>query len=292
MTGTSGADAGKSDVNDGGAGNPESAGETSQTLKGGRESSGVYGGSGGNRVADAGEGGAGVDRPQCGNGSVEELEDCDDGRENGPGKYCNSDCIENICGDGDRSPREGCDDGEGNGLELLRCAPDCSRIIEIKHIVIAPYELTNEILRPDPIAKADAECPVGYKALFAYGTRRRATITPFKSESGVDWVLRPFTYYVNSEENLVWITRDVPLLGVADGQFFSLANPITRVTRAFVSNLNIDGTSLLTDNCDGWAMATSQYSKHVGLGLVTDAGYLDYDLIECGHYVSFYCVEQ
>ena len=266
------------------------AGNAGDTALAGHSS---YGGASGARdSSDAGEAGDGGTSARCGNGTIEASEECDDGIDNGSGKRCNALCKENVCGDGDRGPTEGCDDGTENGLELLRCAPDCSRIIEVKHILVAERELTDERLQPNPIAKADAECPAGYKALFAYGSQRRATTIPFKSANAVDWVLRPYTYYVNSTENLIWLTRDVPLLGVETGQFSGLLNTIGYATRAYISNLNVDGTTFVTDNCDGWSTSNSSYSKHFGMSLFTDAGYLDHDVTSCGHYVTFYCVEQ
>jgi len=48
----------------------------------------------------------------CGDGLVQEnVEQCDDGANNGAGKACKADCSQNVCGDGDKGPGEACDDG-------------------------------------------------------------------------------------------------------------------------------------------------------------------------------------
>ena len=62
--------------------------------------------------------------PECGNGVVEADEQCDDGRHNGPGQYCNASCEDNICGDGDPGPNEACDDG--NGIDDDSCTNQCA----------------------------------------------------------------------------------------------------------------------------------------------------------------------
>jgi hypothetical protein len=300
---TGGAASGKG----GSAGSAGASGDTGGEASGGTSGSdagaGTTGG-GSDAGGDSGRGGSsgtsgdsgsgGDDDPGmvCGNGKVEGDEECDDGEDdNGEGKACNAKCVANICGDGDQGPDEGCDDGEDNGLGLLRCAPDCSRVIEIKHIVIGdPME--DEYFQPDPIAKVDATCPSGYKALFSYGTDRRATTVPFKSVNSIDWVLTPYTYYVNQSENLVWMTRDVALLGVENGAFIGLDNYIFNSTYAFVSNLNVDGTNRTSKNCQGWSVVSSLETKAVGSSLLTDEGYLETTELECGYQVLVYCVEQ
>ena len=105
-------------------------------------------------------------------------------------------------------------------------------------------------------------------------------------------MLEPYTYYYNVLENPIWLTRDVPLLGVEDGAFVGLENPISETSYVFVSNLNIDGTTLGTDNCQGWSQINTGYSKRVGMGLDTDEGYLFSSTLMCGYQVLVYCVEQ
>jgi hypothetical protein len=206
---------------------------------------------------------------------------------------CNDQCRFNVCGDGDQGPTEACDEGDDNALELLACAPDCSRIVQAKHIVISPSpSRSGRDLGSNPVATADSDCPSGYKAMFSYGTARRATTSPFESRNAVDWVIQPYTIYLNAYENLIWATREVPLLGVEKGAFVGLENAIAIVVDCFVSNMNIDGTTLTSDNCNGWSTNNSGYAT-CGIPYSTTESYLVADgPDDCNGNTSFYCVEQ
>jgi len=63
----------------------------------------------------------------CGNGTLEEGEECDDGPENGNSAACKSNCTLQVCGDGAVGPGESCDDGNddddgcNNACELASC---------------------------------------------------------------------------------------------------------------------------------------------------------------------------
>lgn len=63
----------------------------------------------------------------CGDGTINGLETCDDGENNGENGYCNEDCTgqTEYCGDEIRQTGELCDDGENNG-QLGYCSNDCS----------------------------------------------------------------------------------------------------------------------------------------------------------------------
>jgi len=68
----------------------------------------------------------------CGNGVLEQGEECDDGGVggpgNGPGKRCNAACKLNVCGDGDTLLGiEQCDDGmAGTPAKSMTCDTDCT----------------------------------------------------------------------------------------------------------------------------------------------------------------------
>ncbi|MFH2009354.1 MAG: DUF4215 domain-containing protein [bacterium] len=67
--------------------------------------------------------------PQCGDGVVEGLEECDDGEANSDTTpdACRTDCVEARCGDGVTDTDEECDDGPGNSDGLATaCRTDCS----------------------------------------------------------------------------------------------------------------------------------------------------------------------
>ncbi|MGB1012996.1 MAG: vWA domain-containing protein [Nannocystaceae bacterium] len=61
--------------------------------------------------------------PSCGDGMVQDGEECDIGDNNGPGSMCKADCMLNVCGDGDKGPFEGCDDGNQSNDDF--CTNEC-----------------------------------------------------------------------------------------------------------------------------------------------------------------------
>ncbi len=65
----------------------------------------------GDPAGDGDGDGDGDPAPECGNGIVEDGEECDDGPANADTAACKSDCTAAVCGDGFVGPREACDDG-------------------------------------------------------------------------------------------------------------------------------------------------------------------------------------
>ena len=57
-----------------------------------------------------------------------------------------------------------------------------------------------------------------YRALLVDGVGRVASQTAYKGDGRIDWVLLPYTRYLNEKGNLIWITDAVPLLGVRNGK--------------------------------------------------------------------------
>jgi hypothetical protein len=192
-------------------------------------------------------GGAGGEA-SCGDGKTQAPEECDNGAENGPQKACKANCTLNVCGDGDVGPGEKCDEGAANGLGLLKCAPDCSRMIVKKKIVVSTVLPDGGYLGPNPVAKADSFCPQGYKALFVFGDTRRATTSANEVKNPIDWVISPYTYYYNSQSNPLWLTDSVALLGVRNGTFLALENPVSIISDVSVSGLAADWTTLGVTN--------------------------------------------
>ena len=61
----------------------------------------------------------------CGDGELEEGEECDDGDGNGDTNACTSTCTINVCGDGLLyEDAEECDEGENNGSGV--CSDECT----------------------------------------------------------------------------------------------------------------------------------------------------------------------
>jgi hypothetical protein len=84
----------------------------------------------------------------------------------------------------------------------------------------------------------------------------------------------------------------VPLLGIDNGEFVGLENYIASTSYTFVSNLNINGTTLSTNNCQGWHTMSHDDLKHIGWSFATDETFLDSELYACAYQVNVYCIEQ
>ena len=229
--------------------------------------------------------------PACGNGMVGAGEECDDGANNGPGMACNATCMHNVCGDGDRGPGEMCDMGASNGEALGNCAPDCSKLVDTKHIVLS-VNGNNGNLGANAIATADALCPAGYKAMFAIGTARRATTAANDSVAPIDWPIKPYTQYVNSTDQVIWKTNALRLLGVSNGVFTALMNPVTSTAgTGALTGLAQNWTTLAATNCNGWTDPAA--SHNTGIANLTSIGFINNGgTSPCDVVYKFYCVEQ
>jgi hypothetical protein len=61
----------------------------------------------------------------CGDGELEEGEECDDGEGNADANACTATCMINVCGDGLLyEDAEQCDEGENNGNGF--CTAECT----------------------------------------------------------------------------------------------------------------------------------------------------------------------
>lgn len=251
------------------------------------------GGPGNTAATSSSVGGAGGEA-SCGDGKTQAPEECDNGAENGPQKACKAGCTLNVCGDGDVGPGEKCDEGAQNGFSLFKCAPDCSRIIVKKQIVLSEKQ-PNGDLGPNPVAHADSLCPPKYKALFAFGDTRRATTAANEVKAPIDWVVSAYTYYYNSEANPIWLTDAVALLGVRNGMFIGLENPVRPVFPDWaLTGLAADWTALTGNNCNDWTKSTSGFNSSLGQTLLTDISFIATvdNSADCSTYAFFYCVEQ
>lgn len=252
--------------------------------------------------------------PFCGDGNVDKGEDCDDGVENnGLDQSCLPDCNLNVCGDGNVGPEEACDDGEDdNVLVVGACAPDCSTVVEEKLISVGSF-LAGGTLGQNPVATADGTCDAGRLAMFAVPGQREAAQAPFNSEDGTDWVLHPWTYYVNFSGEVVWATDATALLGVRSGVQEDLGAAIvsessqTLFDFQILTGLNPDWTTSNANTCNGWTSSSETAMARFGEADTTDMPDMIHSFLgNCSDWststnppvviwtdaTGFYCVEQ
>ncbi len=165
------------------------------------------------------------------------------------------------CGNGDLDGDEVCDEGGDNGVGAGDCAPDCSAFVQERTIVAAQTNYSSAFAfgEDSVIAVVDAGCAAefgaGAVALFAYGEERRATLTPFAGDDQIDWVLTPWTRYLNDEGDLVWVTESIALLGIdADGDTHDLENPVwlPPENNPTFTGMNTNWTTQVDADCNGW----------------------------------------
>lgn len=234
--------------------------------------------------------------PGCGNGELDGDEECDDGPGNGS-EECTEQCTIAFCGDELVSLDEMCDDGDDNGTDLGDCAPDCSKLVDMKIVTTSAGQTTTGDLGPNTIATVDAACEAaghtGYRAMFADGVNRRATVTPYLGDSQVDWVLTPWTRYVRDSGELIWITDESALLGVSGGSPGDFLVPIREFAIGIRTGLRGNWVAQNVEDCFNWTSASVSAPENVGRG-----GEVDLDSVLaglsnfCDIGLQVYCVEQ
>lgn len=241
--------------------------------------------------------------PGCGDGVIDETEECDDAERNGVGE-CTPFCTIAVCGDSFISRREVCDEGDSNGVGLGDCAPDCTQLIEARTITMSYSYSTNGAMGGNAaIEHVDTRCEnaglEGYKAMFADGTNRRASTSPYAGDGQIDWALRPWTRYVRDDGELVWITDATALLGVRDGGPQPLLVPISESPGArAATGLRGNWVTELNSDCNNWTTNSTGASQFMGLADELDSEDFLAGITpaispgNCGTSVPVYCVEQ
>jgi len=244
------------------------------------------------------EGGPAVDACApvcCGNGTVDPGEECDDGATLNTGAYgkCNPNCTRGpFCGDGKiNGPDEACDNGIDNSLALGACNPACTGFVRQKNLKI---DMTFPVGYGGALTGDwDAACRGGagpsYLGLVVDGTTRIASRTPFKGDGQLNWVLKPYTRYVNEVGDLVWTTDNISLFGVRNGNPAPLINPIAPSGSIFGwVGVNDDWTTS-SSNCNVWTESTAAAS---GNGFRLTDTTLHAMLATCDTNGRIICVEQ
>lgn len=265
----------------------------------------------------------GTGGPSCGDGEIGPDEQCDAGADNGAGDPCKDDCTLTTCGDGYQGGEEQCDLGGGNhdeGACTLACAlpvcgdgftngddncdsgpqngtgpglcsADCKSQIsgQVKQIVVSAMTFSGKLFAEGMtgIVAGDKLCGAGFDVMAAAPDVRAASTGPFDGQGQQDWVLDPYTAYVNKQNIVVFVTGASGLLGVVDGQPADLLAPIG----AGKVWTGLQPTWQTADaTCNGW-------NSSAGSGIVGDAAQVSGQFISmgaqaCDVKARLYCVQQ
>lgn len=169
-----------------------------------------------------------------------------------------SDTGQGVCGDGQVDQGEICDDGVNAGMTEGDCAPDCSAVVQRKLIRLSQNSTSADFSPgPNDVVVADSFCPNGFLAFFTDGVNRVASVAPLMGNGQVDWVLQPWTEYVNPNGDPMWTTTELRLLGVSDDhQWVGLDNPLLDSVDFGYTGMRGDYTTA-TANCGGWSMTNA-----------------------------------
>jgi len=234
-----------------------------------------------------------ADASKCGNGSIDPGEECDDGISQNTGGYgkCNPNCtLGPRCGDGMiNGPNEACDNGPDNGLGLGACNPGCTGLVGQKALKIYNSYDWGGALTGDWDAMCKGTFGAGYLGLVVDGVTRIASQTPYEGDGQLNWILRPYTRYINDTGTLVWTTDGVSLLGVRNGMSAPLINTLASSGTDFAwLGINDDWTTS-TSSCNQW---TKSDASAVGTGLRLTANAIQTMLATCDMPGRVICVEQ
>jgi hypothetical protein len=170
-----------------------------------------------------------------------------------------------YCGDGIVNGAEVCDNGGSGSTALGACNPECTGFYAKKIINQTSGLYSTNLGGP---TGADTICQnefgADWKALVVGGARR-ATVTPFLGDGQLDWVIHKYTYYYNAQNQLLWRTDSVPLLGVIGGARQSLSAAAFDAGGGVYpwSGWNTDWTTIPDDagasegTCLGWTSAAT-----------------------------------
>lgn len=180
-------------------------------------------------------------------------------------------------------------------MEVGACRPDCAGTVQSRTIRLSNTSVLGD-LGEEPIATVDALCPVGYRAMFSDGTTRRATVAGNGVFDPLDWVLEPYTAYLNATGSVVWVTDEVALLGVRTGAAQTLLAPIVPLENnppGCITGMNADWTSPANANCLGWSTTLDSENHNVGIPWIQDLGSFlnNGGLTPCNLPEHVYCVE-
>ena len=209
-----------------------------------------------------------------------------------------------VCGNNIIEDGEVCDKGMNPPLEPGSCLPTCDGTIPTKKI-FAFGSFTGNLTGGGMLSIVDEKCKAyaaengldgTFKAMLSDNATRIAATSPFDATEAKDWVLHPYTAYLNPSLQVVWVTGPIPLLGVVPNQDPNQPN----VPQMLKNPINNGEVVVWTGLTSEWLSANvhcGQWKSLVGQGMAGNAakmlGFLDVTgPILCQKPSGLICVEQ
>lgn len=194
----------------------------------------------------------------CGDGVVNGTEACDKGTSGNTGAYngCTSACkLGPYCGDSVVNGSEVCDNGTSNGTAVNNCNPIRSGLVATKRIGLYGTRVAPSF---GGATGADAICETAFgstfRAFIVDGSSRVATVTAFKGDGQVGWVLKKYMQYVTTPgAAVVWTTDASALLGVTNGVAGTLTNPINPTDDGWGAWVGMNSNYTTGSDCVAWS---------------------------------------
>ena len=274
-TDTSGGDGDSTDTSGGDGDTTTSGGDGDTTTSGGDGDTTTSGGDG-DTTTSGGDGDTGTTTTTGGDGDTG-----------------STDTGGQECGNGTQEGDEVCDEGTDNGQDVGDCNEACTGYVVEKYI-----RFTVDYYTPNwgGAAGADTICQAkfgaGYKAMVADATRR-GTQTAWVGDSPLDWVLKPYTRYINLDDALIWFTQDIPLLGATgNGGNAALVNAIHNATSGYGAWTGMTYGFVPSLNCNNWTDDTDQVWGRSGIVNNVTTFLNNGGQSQCQWDRGLYCVQQ
>jgi len=226
----------------------------------------------------------------CGDGILDQDEECDAGEENGiEGGECSVDCTLPSCGDGYfNSDEEECDGSDPDFVETAICTDVCTWEGVIAFVTFETFQGDfGGLTGADTLCKTAAKdggltSPNGYRAWLG--------VSPESAASHIPLVDKPY-YRLDGE--MIALKKDDLLDGKLLAPLVVTELKSTLMFAPVWTNSNADGSiKSLTEDCQSFTSPSDGELGGVGLTGKTDSSWTDFGTSTCDRHRRLYCFSE